>query len=469
MYYILNPQIALRSWWRVPYAYYIKGVRDAKKLTKEEYELLSLCDGNTELGQSELIDSLLQRGFLIPCKKGEKAFDPWQKRVCDNRYFPAMNWMITGKCNYNCLHCFNASDNAPLMNEFSLEEAEKLLDEAEACGINAFTITGGEPMAHKHFFDIIEGIYKRNMFVEELNTNGFYIDQGALNRMKAIGCYPLIKISFDGVGHHDWLRNRKGAEADALRAIKLCIDNGFRVKAQTNVHRRNIDSMLPTAKLLDEMGVDEMRIIRTTEVPRWNENAKGATLGLEEYFDRMLEFVKEYSQSEHTMKIDIWQFLTIFPETRRYRMRPVECGCGEYRDSIPVCRGNRGMIAVSAGGNVFPCMQMSGTYEARGETFGNVKESGLTPLLQCGKYLSEVCTTVGELAKINPTCGNCPYFKHCVGGCRAIALALTGDSMGVDISKCLFFKKGYYQKIEESLCGWKNIAPIENKKIENTI
>ena len=175
-----------------------------------------------------------------------------------------------------------------------------------ACGINAFTITGGEPMAHKGFFEILEGIYRRNMFVEELNTNGYYINQDSLNKMKQIGCNPLIKISFDGLGHHDWLRNRKGAEEDALRAIRLCVDNGFQVKAQTNVHRRNLESILPTANLLDQMGVTEMRIIRTTEVPRWNQNANGSTLDLDEYFDRMLEFVGEYIKDEHHMTIDIW-------------------------------------------------------------------------------------------------------------------------------------------------------------------
>lgn len=461
MHYTLNPHIALRSWWRTPFAYYIKGVRDAQRLTKEEFEFLSLCDGQNELEDGELAKTLTRKGLISSCDKGEGTLDPWQKMNIDNRYFPAMNWMITGKCNYNCLHCFNASDNSPLMSEFTLEEAEKLLDEAQACGINAFTITGGEPMCHKHFFEIIEGIYLRNMFVEELNTNGFYITQEALDRMKAIGCYPLIKISFDGLGHHDWLRNRKGAEEDAIRAIKLCVDNGFRVKVQTNVHRRNIDSMLPTAKLLDEMGVYEMRIIRTTEVPRWNENAKGATLELEEYYDRMLEFAEAYIADRHQMNIDVWQFMSIFPNSRSYRMRPIECGIGEYRDSIPVCRGNRGMIAVAASGNVYPCMQMSGYYEAHGDILGNVKSDGLQSLLQCGRYLSEVCTTVGELAAVNPKCGNCPYFKHCAGGCRAIALTLTGDKMGVDLAKCLFFGKGYYEKIETLMNGWMNRSPME--------
>ena len=41
MRYILNPYIALRSWMLVPYAYYIKGERNAKGLTAEPAAPLS--------------------------------------------------------------------------------------------------------------------------------------------------------------------------------------------------------------------------------------------------------------------------------------------------------------------------------------------------------------------------------------------------------------------------------------------
>ena len=460
MNYILNETIALRSWWRVPYAYYVKGVLTARKLTKEEFELLSRCDGQSEIEESELLTKFLENGMIAACKKGERSLSPWQKMTCDNRYFPEMNWMITGKCNYNCLHCFNAADNSPLMAEFSLEEAERLLDDAMVCGINAFTITGGEPMCHKSFLPILEGIYRRGMYVEELNTNGFYITQEILDRMKEIGCDPLVKISFDGLGHHDWLRNRKGAEEDALRAIALCIKNGFRVMAQTNVHRRNVDSMIATARLLDAMGVTKMRIIRTTEVPRWNENAQGATLDLEEYFDRMLDFCRVYSGEEHRMTIDVWQFIVLYPKTKSYSLSTVACREGEFKPTRPVCRGNRSMIAVAANGNVFPCMQMSGTYESKNDILGNVKPSGLRPILQMGKYLAEVCTTVGDLAAVNAECNACQYFKYCAAGCRALALTLTADKMGVDPSKCLFYKKGYYQKALDAMGDWHNNTPI---------
>ena len=460
MFFIINPQIGIRSWWRTPYAYYIKGVRDAQRLTKEEFEFLNQCDGLTDLGNSGLSESLVKRDFIFPCKKGEKSLSSWQRMVCNNRYFPAMNWMITGKCNYNCLHCFNAADNAPLMSEFTLEEAMKLLNEAQECGINAFTITGGEPMLHKYFFEIIDGIYKREMYVEELNTNGFFINQTSLDKLKEIGCKPLFKISFDGLGYHDWLRNRRGAEEDALRAIELCIQNGFRVKIQTNVHRLNVGSMLDTATKLNKMGVSEMRIIRTTEAPRWVQNGGDNTLTLSAYFDRMLEFLEEYKKTDCSMEVDIWQFVHVYPKNKCYRPRAVECAHGEYRENLPVCRGNRGMVAVAANGNLFPCHQMSGYYEGHGWTLGNIKKEGLRKYLQEGSYLDEVCTTVKDLKEKNERCAACKWFKHCVGGCRAIGLALTGDKFGTDFSKCIFFHGGYMEKLKEVMKGYRDTSGV---------
>lgn len=457
MKYVLSESIGLRSWDLVPFAYYVRGVRNARGLKQEEYSLLKKCDGCREIEDSPLLRELVRRGFCRPARNGE-TLDTWQReKVCNNRYFPAINWMITGKCNYNCLHCFNAADNSRLQSEFTLEEAQKLISDAERCGINAFTITGGEPMLHPHFLEIIREIYMHGMYVAELNTNGFFITQEMLDEMKKIGCKPLVKISFDGVGHHDWLRNRKGAEEDALRAVRLCTENGFRVKAQTNVHKLNAGSMLETALLLNSMGVSEMRIIRTTEAPRWLQNAGDACLSLEEYFDLMVDFLLDYVKTDCKMEIDVWQLAHIVPERKTYRLRAIACSEGEFRDTIPVCRGNRGMIAVGANGNLYPCHQQSGYYEQHGIILGNVKTDGLQKHLKEGAYLENVCATVGELAEHTEKCAKCRWFKYCCGGCRAVGLALTGDVFGPDLSKCLFFEGGYAEKISNALEGYENI------------
>ena len=129
----------------------------------------------------------------------------------------------------------------------------------------------------------------------------------------------------------------------------------------------------------------------------------------------------------------------------------MECGEGEYRDSLPVCRGNRGMAAVAANGNLYPCHQMSGYYEQHNWFLGNVKSDGLQKHLQSGAYLQEICATLKDLKEHNETCAACPWFPYCCGGCRVIGILMTGEKFGSDLSKCLFFRNGYHERIKEIL------------------
>ena len=464
MYFRISGNIGVRSWQRVPCAYLERYSPYARPLSRREFEIMLMCDGEHDIKFDETVAELAVRKLIVSCERGEHPSDWSRYKSYDNRYFPKMNLMITGKCNYNCLHCFNAADNAPLMSEWSFEELCDLFDQSRDCGIHALTITGGEPMVHKRFVDILREIHKRDMFVEELNTNGYYISQEILDEMKNIGCYPLIKISFDGIGYHDWMRGRKGAERKTLDAIRLCVDNGFRVKSQTQVHRKNVDSMMPTARVLDDMGVSEMRIIRTTEVPRWYENAGDACLGMEEYYDRLLKVAREYIDSGMSMDIDIWQFLRLSPKDRSFRIVPVACTKGEYRETLPGCRGNRGMIAVTSTGDAVPCMQASGLLTQLDIHLGNLHRDKLKDLLTAGYYLDNVCATVGELRESNQKCGLCKWFEYCTGGCRAMGLLYSGervDFCGEDITKCRFFENGWYEKTAEALSEWKNLSSIE--------
>lgn len=465
MYYILDKHLALRSWWLVPYAVYIKGELTASGVSKEQFEIMCLCDGEHDLEDGPIIQDLIKQQAIHPIEKGQERLTDWQKPLtCENRYMPSMNWMITGKCNYNCLHCFNAKDNAPLQSEWSLEEANKLLDEAQRCGINGFTITGGEPMVHRNFFDILDGIYARGMYVFELNTNGFFINQEALNHMKRIGCRPLMKISFDGLGYHDWMRNHKGAEENTIRAIKLCIENGFPVKVQMNINKMNKDSILKTLEYMDSLGVATTRVICTTDTVRWAENAHGQSFNVTEYYDSALEIVKGYIAKEHRMQLVFWQVIEVYPYSKSYKLVPLAGLLDNYRESRPLCQGNRGMVAVGANGNVYPCLQMSGWMEARGIEFGNVKKEGLQPILQGGNLMKEICATIGDMLKVNDKCKSCPHLKYCRGGCRALGiLASNGDFRAPDLWKCTFFSKDYTDKFIEALGEYHNQTELKNE------
>ena len=175
MFYKLSDKIALRSWKFVPRAYYVKNEPYAKGLEQAEFDLMLLCDGEHDVKQDDMTDRLERQGLIVRCHQGEHNSEWSGHKSYSQRYFPKMNFMITGKCNYNCLHCFNAADNAPIMTEWNYEDALGLLDQAKNCGVHAFTITGGEPMLHPHFMDIVRAIYEHDMFIEELNTNGYFI------------------------------------------------------------------------------------------------------------------------------------------------------------------------------------------------------------------------------------------------------------------------------------------------------
>lgn len=449
MYYKLNPNIALRSWKLVPYAYYIYGSRNAIGLKQEEWDLLRSCDGVTDIMPSPLLEELQSRGMCSPCEYGDRL-DEWQRvRVCDNRYFPALNWTITGKCNLNCRHCFMAADNTSLMTEFSWEQCINLLNEIEGCGIQTISLTGGEPMLHPKFMDIVRECCKRRITINEIITNGSLITDKILDEFISLNCYPLFKVSFDGLTHHDWMRGAYGSEQKTLKVIRLLHDKGFRIRIQMNLHKGNLDTALQTLIMFDQMGIKELRLIRTTEAPRWTQNAGDLSLELEEYYSTALNITQDYLSTRPQMSIDIWQFLQLWPERKTYHLRPVEGGEHTYRDSFPVCRGNRGMVAITADGDIVPCNQVSGKLKQDNIRLGNVHITPLQQLLSDSDYIDHITYTVGKLRENNPQCQVCGDWKLCMGGCRACAYALTDNLMGHDPAKCLYFKKGYMQKTLE--------------------
>jgi radical SAM protein with 4Fe4S-binding SPASM domain len=307
-------------------------------------------------------------------------------------------------------------------------------------------------MLHPNFMDICREINRRGMAIDELTTNGSFISPEMLNEFHKLGCKPLFKLSLDGIGHHDWFRDKQGAERDVIEKIKLLRDKDFRVRIQTNVHKGNVDTILPAARLAEEMGVDEMRIIRTTEAPRWAEMGGDLCLSITEYYDFGLDFIRAFLAEDLALNIDIWQICQIWPRHKVYHHRPVEGGVHIYRDSLPVCRGARGRIAVTPEGDVLPCNQMSGIFKKIDKHLGNVAKTPLRELLSDGEYLKTVCCTVGELREKNPKCQECPHWKLCLGGCRAIGLLFGGNYESYDPAKCVYFN-GYFDKFTELFSG----------------
>ena len=328
----------------------------------------------------------------------------------------------------------------------------------------------GEPMAHRRFLDIVAEIHRNGMMVADINTNGHYITPELLSELRSMGCRPTMKISFDGVGFHDWMRQRKGAETRTLSAMRLCVEHRLDVMAQVNLNRRNRPSMETTLDVLEEAGVRRTRIIRTTEAPRWEKAAGDACMTFSEYYDECLSIARNYTSRNHEMELDFWQFLLILPTRREFAIEAIKnCGARGFRYTLSRCTSNRSMIAITSNGDVVPCMQMSGWMESRGMRLANVHETPLSEVLTRGRYLDAVRENLYEFCVRNKKCAACPHFRRCAGGCPALGLVFAGEARGLDgedLSKCLFFNGPWEDEIVAALDGWKNLTPQRNESQE---
>lgn len=450
MKYILSSEISLRAFRGVAHCYYHREYVTAFPLSDEEFHRLLLCDGTQALPEDELTQRLRRRKLILPCLTGEERLTPQQKfRFCDNRYVPLLYLQITGKCNYNCLHCFNAKDNAALNTEMDFSQILSLLDQAVDCGMHAVTLTGGEPMCHPDFLRIIEAIRERELLFMELITNGSFLTEDILNRMQALGFRPRIKISFDGLGFHDTMRCHPGAEADAIRAIRLFVSRGFPVQVQCNINRANAPCIPETLAFLDSLGVPSARVIRTSESPRI-QHRTDLFLTVDEYYSTMTEILQGYAGVPRQMEVDVWRFCRYDPAGRTFRY--VSEG-QPYRDSLPLCTEARGRLTVSAEGAVYPCIQCSGVFLRDHLELGNVFQTPIREILGDSPFLRFTDRRVGERLEQeeNEKCRRCEFWTRCKGGCPLVGYAFSERKnwLAADPFACRLYQGGYADKKPE--------------------
>ncbi len=474
--YLINRNLALRSWENAPYACYDRVHRLVWKVSQKEYLLLLECDGMQEVEECPELEGLLRHGMIEKAEEGseekseeiskekrkEEGLSDWQlPRFYSNPMYCCAEIEITERCNYNCLHCFNAADLNVSRNQLSIEQIRRYFGQLREVGVQSVLLTGGEPMLHPDFFEILKEASKNEIEVDTINTNGAFLTQESLDRIKALGIKPIMRISYDGIGFHDWMRQSEGAEKKALDAIRLCIENGFKVWINMNANRKNKDSLAESIRFLDRMGVWKVRVIRTTEAPRWIQTSGDACLTWDEYYDMSVKLAKDYYASGGAMYLEFWGFFSVNPKRKFFRATPVRYWEGKNNLSEYLCQGS---ICIAADGYLYPCLKMSGAFKSNGICIGDLEKNSVKELISDGPFCRLVTKTVKDKRDGNDRCKNCPFLENCGGGCPAISLICHGSYCGPSDPFCIFFRDNYYSKIKEALPGFKPFIPMDEQK-----
>ena len=344
-------------------------------------------------------------------------------------------------------------------SELSDETCMKIIDELAECGVQQVTITGGEALVRKNFFDIIDKLIEKNIHVTSIMTNGLLVNEKFLDKLLERKIRPSFNISFDGTnGCHDWLRGIKGAEKTVINAFKICNEKGFVTSSIYCLHKGNIHAIRDSIKLLADIGVNNLKIIPMSPYGEGSSISNKA-LKISEMYDALIDYIPKYFEDDISMPVYLTGILSAYPNKKYdigFCKMPEDQNCDEFC----ICTSARNNMHINAEGRMIPCTLMD--YTNIINQFPVFGKSTLKDTLNDSEYMNFVSKKIKDYLKRNPECDKCKYRNRCAGGCRghAILYAMlkgSSDIWGHDPYRCTFFKNGYYEKI---------IALMENLKIK---
>lgn len=161
-------------------------------------------------------------------------------------YF-AFQWHITDSCDQRCQHCYIFPENNHIrLKEMSCPEIESVFENCLAMcqkvkRIPYFYITGGDPILHSRFWNLMK-LNKFHNIAFTILGNPFHLNDQVCQRLKSCGC-ERYQLSIDGLKEtHDTIR-KQGSFDTTLEKIKCLRNAGIRCAIMTTVSGTNIDEI----------------------------------------------------------------------------------------------------------------------------------------------------------------------------------------------------------------------------------
>ncbi|WBW96298.1 radical SAM protein [Oceanirhabdus sp. W0125-5] len=145
---------------------------------------------------------------------------------------------LTNKCNLQCIHCFKScsmKNNNSIKYETLMNTLKYL--KGKSLGIQ---LTGGEPMLHEKFFDILR--FSIDNFDTTITTTGTLINSSNVEKLKGIKNIQLSLYSHIE-SKHDNVTTIPGSFKETVNAINVLSKAGLPVTIATILTKENINQM----------------------------------------------------------------------------------------------------------------------------------------------------------------------------------------------------------------------------------
>ena len=451
MYYRLNDDYKLCGWNGLPFA--IRGPQKDYHYDREQYRFVLQCDGVTEITDGELsTEQLALRDELLECgmitssnERLSKLSLSQQYNKYDSPYIMEMTWGVTGKCNYQCLHCFMSAPKG-IHPEPTWNMCVHVLDEFSSCGIRDLVLTGGEPFFRKDISKLLVEMKKRNIRVNGVLSNGSLITDEILEAFRENDMHPLFSISFDGIYYHDKIRGVPGARIAAEKAIKKVIGHGCSVSCNMCLNKNNAGELMDTVNYLDALGVEFIHISSVNEEGLWKEFNKKNSLTYDEQLQVLLEYIPHYYKGRVKTGFVYQGWFTAKGFDGEYSSGHLVNHEQETDFSKkPLCSSPKLKAFLNAEGMLSPCIPMDG--KMPDNKYMSIYERPLKELFTDSAWTEFNKLTKEDYLQRNVRCKSCEYRLQCNFGCPAAGFIDHDRFWGIDEKNCFFLKNRCAEKI----------------------
>jgi SynChlorMet cassette radical SAM/SPASM protein ScmF len=179
---------------------------------------------------------------------------------------------ISGSCNLACRHCwiepsYQAGESEGRYVE--VDSIHKAIQEAKPLGLKRVKLTGGEPMLHPQFREIVSLISSKGLRIQ-VETNGTLIDHKLAKFLKDTKRLSFISVSVDGADAktHECLRVLPGSFEASIKGIKNLVDQGFRPQLICTLHKGNISQIVEVIEMAKNLGCGSVKFNHIQEIGR---------------------------------------------------------------------------------------------------------------------------------------------------------------------------------------------------------
>ena len=308
---------------------------------------------------------------------------------------------LTYRCNERCVHCYlDHHDHG----EMTTAEIKDLLDQMADAGVFYLTISGGEILMRRDFFEILEYARMRT-FCIKLKTNGILIRKKEADRIKALGVESVQISIYSHVPEvHDAITKLPGSLEQSIEAIRRLRAHGIQVTIANVLMVQNANDYSGVRALAAELGAQF--IMDPTVTPMMDGDRGILDLNVDE------AALREVFRNESLAGGNIEEFCA------------PPLGPGEDDLDMLPCSAGHTACYVSPYGDVYPCVQFP-------LPSGNVRRTKFVDIWRDSPQLNEVRSiTLREM----PSCSKCTHGGSCTR-CPGLAY-LEGNMRGPSYQDC---------------------------------